>query len=88
MSVDLPAPFWPSSATISPGAIEKLDIVERPHAGEELGQVRRFENRLIVAIGRRQAPTDLRSRTCSSLEAGCQSGAAHWHAGFLSGTFL
>ena len=37
ISVDLPAPFSPSSATISPAPTSKRHVVERPGAAEGLG---------------------------------------------------
>ena len=39
ISVDLPAPFSPISAWISPGANVERDVVERPDAREDLADV-------------------------------------------------
>ena len=46
MSVDLPAPFSPSSATISPAFDMHADIGQRLRAAELLGHVAHSEQRL------------------------------------------
>ena len=77
-SVDLPAPFSPSSAWISPGATSKPHIVERLHAGEALADPRhaRGTARSCLIFERRTArrgrpadgegESDPGRRTCSS----------------------
>jgi hypothetical protein len=43
ISVDLPAPFSPRTAWISPGAIAKGDAVVGEHAGIALGDLAQLE---------------------------------------------
>ena len=49
-SVDLPAPFSPSSAWISPGADLEIDVVERLHAGKALADPGHAQERLGHAL--------------------------------------
>ena len=43
MRVDLPAPFSPSSAWISPGLHDEIDALVRDDAGEALGDPPQLE---------------------------------------------
>ena len=62
----------------------EADIVERPHAGEQLGQVLRDEDGLI------REPIGHVRRSASILDSNHWSAprAGYWQVGFLSGTFL
>ena len=53
-SVDLPAPFSPSSAWISPGATSRSTSLERLHAGKALADARHAQERLGHEITRRR----------------------------------
>jgi hypothetical protein len=39
MSVDLPDPFWPTSAWVDPGMDDEIDVVERDLTREGLRQL-------------------------------------------------
>ena len=65
ISVDLPAPFSPSSACTSPAAEVEIDAVERERAGEALGEAADGEQAALRAASTEatSATADLRRFT-------------------------
>ena len=71
MSVDLPDPFWPRRAWISPASTVEVDAVERPLPGEGLGQAEDLQHRAApVPVAFISAPTPHSAMKLSSKPSG------------------